>query len=1349
MSDASPSYAFVLDGQGNPASVSPQTIATARHDARTPLGAAVLSSCYEALVQDLSSLSPTERAASGITVDAPDALLDLPQRAPHNAIVGSVHLYLIQILRYIANIDGRPSRSIHPTFGVLGFSTGFVAASVIACADGLPQLVAHATEAFRLAFWIGLRAQQYAHRALRDVPTSAPEESWTLVTFGAARAEVQAAVDRYNAEQGTAVQVYLTAVTNDKCASVSGRPDALNAFGREHLPPSIIQSRLANIHTLYHSPDLESVKTQVMHDIASRAVAFPSYHSLRHTLRSPVDGEPIREVAGSTLAEQVVDATLLSPVNFDKVVSSIAASLSASDAGIAFVNLGPGSVLWRSTARALPSVRLTMLDWSSAPPAPAPAPTPPPAQPAVPDAAPAREPIAIVGMAVKFPGAPDADGLWRVLEQGLNTVSEIPASRFDVAAYSQGAARSLKTTLGNFIDDPDVFDNAFFRVSPREARSMDPQQRLLLHVAYHALEDAGYVPGATLSFDPETFATYIGAATNDYVQNLRNDVDVYYSTGTLQAFLSGKLSYAFKFSGPSLVVDTACSSSMVAIHQACRALSNGDCNAALAGGVNVITSPDYVAMGRGLYGSVPSFKSTVDRCHEKLVVWGYPGILGVICPREGQAEGDFRSFQAAVFVLECALAEMWTSWGVRPDAVVGHSLGEYAALVAAGVLSLEDGLKIVAGRAHLMAEKCTLDDTGMLAVKMSPVELACHLGQSADYDELSVACHNSCEDGVVAGKLSQLDVLQAELKASGRNQVDKVKVVPELVKADARYGVYCNVGFLSDSIAIGDAYAFELGTSPVNVVAVMKRMRFKKLRLGGFKAVLAAAASPAGPTRSAMVPGLSVDPQPGSMAEQIKGIMAHALGVSTLDIGDRQDLERLGLDSLTSIEARHTLCSALGVVLPENVFATCRTISDIVSAVGGHTTPRAASPSLIPLSPGESESTLNDGTNLDLARAATLVRVRGILASVLGLVDKDLRDDLELERMGMDSLMSIEAHHALSTALDADLPHDMFSTCKTVRDVQDLVAPQSVLAKQLGGTVSSSVVASSFGTEDNPVLLQDGRASLKPPLFLVHDGSGVAHQYGRLSPLGRRVWGIHNPKFPEGGKWDGGLPEMAEHYADLVKKTLGTASQCILGGWSIGGVIAFEVARRLIASGVDVAGLVLIDCPDPDTTTPLSKEILDAAFARSTPSRAVELARSSIEHATAALVQYDPWSSPVKHASLKRAVMLRCREPFSIERGDAKARSNSFLAHRRDPRTITAGWETVLGFQVPVLDVPGNHFEPFSPRYGEVYATRPCEKDAGHWVVHRHVATNIRFDKLVDYMPAIPPHSPLTADIAT
>ena len=153
-------------------------------------------------------------------------------------------------------------------------------------------------------------------------------------------------------------------------------------------------------------------------------------------------------------------------------------------------------------------------------------------------------------------------------------------------------------------------------------------------------------------------------------------------------------------------------------------------------------------------------------------------------------------------------------------------------------------------------------------------------------------------------------------------------------------------------------------------------------------------------------------------------------------------------------------------------------------------------------------------------------------------------------------------------------------------------------------------------------------------------------------------------------------------------------------GWSIGGVIAFEVARRLIASGVNVPGLVLIDSPHPDTDTPLSNDVLDAAFStRGNPSRAVELSRSSIQHATAALVKYDPSSSPAKHASPKKAVMLRSREPFRVKSTNPKSQSDAFLAERRDPTTIIAGWESILGTKVPVLDIPGNHFEPFDPRH--------------------------------------------------
>ena len=89
----------------------------------------------------------------------------------------------------------------------------------------------------------------------------------------------------------------------------------------------------------------------------------------------------------------------------------------------------------------------------------------------------------------------------------------------------------MKAHSGNFLDHADQFDHEFFNISPREARSMDPQMRILLHTAYEALEDSGYVPNALKSFNPATFGCYVGAATGDYVWNLRNNIDVYYSTG--------------------------------------------------------------------------------------------------------------------------------------------------------------------------------------------------------------------------------------------------------------------------------------------------------------------------------------------------------------------------------------------------------------------------------------------------------------------------------------------------------------------------------------------------------------------------------------------------------------------------------------------------------------------------------------------------------------------------------------------------------------------------------------------------------------------------------------------------
>lgn len=112
---------------------------------------------------------------------------------------------------------------------------------------------------------------------------------------------------------------------------------------------------------------------------------------------------------------------------------------------------------------------------------------------------------------------------------------KIPEQRFKVSDYEDPKyakpGRAMKACTGNFIDGVDEFDHTFFRISPREAKSMDPQQRVLLQTAYEALENSGYVPNDTPSFQQQTFGCYIGAATHDYLQNLRDNIDVYYSTG--------------------------------------------------------------------------------------------------------------------------------------------------------------------------------------------------------------------------------------------------------------------------------------------------------------------------------------------------------------------------------------------------------------------------------------------------------------------------------------------------------------------------------------------------------------------------------------------------------------------------------------------------------------------------------------------------------------------------------------------------------------------------------------------------------------------------------------------------
>ena len=209
-----------------------------------------------------------------------------------------------------------------------------------------------------------------------------------------------------------------------------------------------------------------------------------------------------------------------------------------------------------------------------------------------------REPIAIIGMGCRLPGAANPGELWQLLRSGGDAITETPADRWDVDSLFDAAPDApgkVSTRWGGFLAGIDRFDAGFFGISPREAVQMDPQQRLLLEVAWETLEDGGQSVEQLAGTDTGVF---IGAHSHsdDYYQMQAADpaaLDLYSGTGTSHSVLSGRLSYLLDLHGPSLAVDTACSSSLVAVHLAVQSLRSGECSLALAGGVNVMLDPTF------------------------------------------------------------------------------------------------------------------------------------------------------------------------------------------------------------------------------------------------------------------------------------------------------------------------------------------------------------------------------------------------------------------------------------------------------------------------------------------------------------------------------------------------------------------------------------------------------------------------------------------------------------------------------------------------------------------------------------------------------------------------------------
>ncbi|KAK1751945.1 polyketide synthase for naphthopyrone YWA1 [Echria macrotheca] len=490
---------------------------------------------------------------------------------------------------------------------LLGMCTGQLAASAVAAASTVVELVPLAVEAVVIAFRTGLQVTK-TRQLLENGPDR--NKNWSFIVpkmpADVAAARIEQFSQSANLPVGSRPFIGTVAPTS---ITIFGHPRVLGDFFSSPIMADV-KAIPVPVFAPYHEPNLYA-ESDIDHILESLSEAAGET-AMKLPVISSVTGGPI---SASTLREQLyssLEEILRQPLLLDTVIKSVGSACQASS--LNRWNILPIGTSASRLASALgersgitveieqlggaPSLSTRSLNAGG-------------------NGRPEQSKIAIIGYSGRFPDAASPEGLWEILEQGRDVHREIPADRFNVNTHYDPTGKTKNASgvrHGCFIKDPGFFDCRFFNLSPKEADQSDPAQRLALLTAYEAIEMAGIVPDRTPSTQRDRVGIFYGMTSDDWREvNSGQDVGTYFIPGGNRAFTPGRINYHFKFSGPSVSVDTACSSSACAIHIACNSLWRNDCDTAIAGGTNLMTNPDnFTGLDRGHFLSHTGNCKTFD-----------------------------------------------------------------------------------------------------------------------------------------------------------------------------------------------------------------------------------------------------------------------------------------------------------------------------------------------------------------------------------------------------------------------------------------------------------------------------------------------------------------------------------------------------------------------------------------------------------------------------------------------------------------------------------------------------------------------------------------------------------------